>query len=187
MSAGSMSFRHFILGLLTQQPMSGYSIKCTLENFSWLVGKPSFGSLYPALHALLNDNLVTVEVVTHESKPPSKVYSITQRGRQVLKEWVQQPAGTSTSLKDFVMRLMLADNFDHDGLIAQLRQRRDQVAAHHTDLEHLVTTPSDSQKLQQQLALDYGLALATAGLNWLDRKLDQLSEQVLLMEDLQKG
>lgn len=184
MSAGTMSFRYFILGLLAQQPMSGYGIKCTLENFSWLVGQPSFGSLYPALHALLRDNLVTVEVITHDSKPPSKVYSITELGRQALKEWAQQPAGASTSLKDFVMRLMLADNFDHAGLVAQLRQRRTQVAAHRVDLEHLVTTSGESQKLQQHLALDYGLALATAGLSWLDRQLDRLSKQGLPVGDL---
>ncbi len=186
MSAGSMSFRHFILGLLTQQPMSGYSVKRALENFSWLVGEPSFGSVYPALHALLKDGLVTVEVVSGEGKPSSKIYSITESGRQVLQEWAEQPAEPNTSLKDFVMRLMLANSFSDAGLIAQLRQRRDQVASHRAELEN-VKSSNGHQSQRQQLALDYGLALATAGLSWLDTKLDQLSQQPLPMEGLPKG
>ena len=31
MTAGAVSFRHFILGLLKQQPMSGYDIKRLLK------------------------------------------------------------------------------------------------------------------------------------------------------------
>jgi DNA-binding PadR family transcriptional regulator len=50
-----------ILGLLAQQPMSGYDIKRFLKSLSWLIDSPSFGSIYPTLRALREDDLVTME------------------------------------------------------------------------------------------------------------------------------
>jgi DNA-binding PadR family transcriptional regulator len=55
MVAGSLSFRYFVLELLAQQPMSGYDIKRLLAHLSWLIGGASFGNIYPALHALLEN------------------------------------------------------------------------------------------------------------------------------------
>ena len=46
MAAATVSLRYFILGLLTQQPMSGYDIKRSLKGLIWLIGNPSGGSLY---------------------------------------------------------------------------------------------------------------------------------------------
>jgi len=68
--ASAVSIRHFILGLLNRQRMSGYDIRRFLKSLSWLIDSPSPGSLYPALHILLEDGLVTVEVVSRQDKPP---------------------------------------------------------------------------------------------------------------------
>jgi PadR family transcriptional regulator AphA len=175
MKANTVSLRYFILGLLTRQSMSGYDIKRFLKSLGWLIGSPSFGSLYPALHALLEDGLATVDVLSREDKPPRKIYSITERGKQALQEWVDQPVEQGASLKAFVMRLVLASNFSRAGLIAQLRQRRSQVADHHASLGQIAKTV-DERDLGQRLALGYGLAIAAAELTWLDSTLDRLSE-----------
>jgi PadR family transcriptional regulator AphA len=182
MSAGSISFRHFILGLLTQQPMSGYDIKRVLKSLGWLLGNPSFGSLYPALHTLLKDSLAVVDVDSRQNKPSRKIYSITEAGRQALEEWINQPVGPNTSIKAFVMRLVLADNLSNAGLISQLYQRRAQVATHRADLEQMVQELDDQTSSGQRLALDYGLALADSELAWLDSALNRLSRQPLPME-----
>lgn len=175
MPAGSVNFRHLILGLLTQQPMTGYDIRRVLQSLGWLVGNPSFGSLYPTLHALLEDGLVTVAVTPRQEKPSRKVYSITEAGRQALQEWIDRSVASNASLKAFVMRLILANNFARPGLVAHLQQRRVQVTEHHAALEQAIRT-LDERTNWQRLALDYGLALATAELAWLDSTLDRLSQ-----------
>ena len=186
MSASTVSFRHFILGLLTRQPMSGYDIRRSLKSLSWLVGSPSFGGLYPALHALLKDGLATVEAVPREGKPPRKIYRITEAGKQALNDWINQSTAPSAPLKAFAMRLVLASNFSQAGLIAHLQQRRAQVAAHCATLEQTVNTQDEKTDLGQHLVLDYGLALASAELAWLDSTLNRLS-QPLPMEVVQGG
>jgi DNA-binding PadR family transcriptional regulator len=162
--------------------MSGYDIKRVLKSLGWLLGNPSFGSLYPALHTLLKDGLAVVDVDSRQNKPSRKIYSITEAGRQALAEWINRPVGPNTSIKAFVMRLVLADNLSNAGLIAQLYQRRAQVATHRTDLEHMVKELDDQISSGQRLALDYGLALATTELAWLDSTLNRLSRQPLPME-----
>jgi len=180
--ASALSIRHFILGLLTQQPMSGYDIKRFLESLSWLIDSPSFGSLYPALHMLLEDGLVTVDVVSRQDRPPRKIYTITEAGRQALREWMDQPVAPGASLKTFVMRLILATNLSHTGLIAHLQQRRSQVAAHRATLRRIAGAPDGTMDSGQRLTFGYGLTLATAELDWLDSTLEQLSQQLLPVE-----
>jgi DNA-binding PadR family transcriptional regulator len=176
--ASAVSIRHFILGLLTRQPMSGYDIKRFLKSLSWLIDSPSFGSLYPALHALLEDDLVTVEILSRQDKPPRKIYTITEKGRQVLQEWMDRPVAPGASLKAFVMRLILASNLSHAGLIAHLQQRRAQVAAHQLALEQTAQAMDDDMDLGERLALDYGLAVAAAELAWLDHTLAWSSQRL---------
>jgi DNA-binding PadR family transcriptional regulator len=180
--ARAVSIRHLILGLLTQHPMSGYDIRRFLKSLSWLIESPSFGTIYPTLRALREEGLVTVEVIPRQDKPPRKIYTITEAGRQALQEWVDQPVTSGASLKAFVMRLILAGSFSHTGLIAHLQQRRSQVASHHATLTQLTETPDRVKDDGHRIAFDYSLALASAELAWLDSALEQLSQQPLPLE-----
>lgn len=165
--------------------MSGYDIKRMLKSLSWLIGEPSFGSLYPALKALEQDSLVTMELESRENKPSRKLYNITEAGIQTLDEWISQPAGANASLKAFVMRLILADNLSRSALIAQLYQRRAQIAAHRAALEDNAQQTDDGADSVQRMALEYGLALADAELAWLDGALDRLLTQPQAVEVVQ--
>jgi len=173
MATGSKSFRHFVLGLLAHSPMSGYDIRRLMQSLGWLMGNPSFGSIYPALHALLEDGLATVEVVPYQSKPPRKIYSITEAGRRALQEWLDRPAVENAPLRAFVMRLILAEQFTPTGLVAHLEQRRDQVAAQYAALEQMIEGLSEQEDVGRWLAVDYALSVAAAELAWLDRRLER--------------
>jgi PadR family transcriptional regulator AphA len=180
--AGTKGIRHFILGLLAQQPMSGYDIKRFLKSLSWLIDAPSLGSLYPSLHALLKDGLVTMEVVAGKDRPSRKIYSITGAGEEALRAWLNQPSEPNASLKKFVMRLALADQLSQVGLLAHLQQRRAHVAAQKATLEQAIEAESENVDLGERLMLGYGLNLAAAELAWLDSTLARLSQPSLSAE-----
>jgi len=185
--ASNMSIRDFVLGLLARQPMSGYDIKRFLKKLSWLIGSPSFGSLYPTLHGLLKDGLATMQVVPNQDRPPRKTYTITAAGRQALNERLGQPTAAGLSLKAFVMHLALASHLSHANLRAYLEQRRGQVAAHRGNLEKAATTMDENVDLGERLTIDYGLVLATSELDWLDHTLAWLSEPSVPTEAVQSG
>jgi PadR family transcriptional regulator AphA len=177
MATSNAGFRYFTLGLLAHQPMSGYDIRRFLKSLEWLIGSPSFGIIYPALHALLEDGLVTMEVASRPDKPPRKIYSITEAGRQALLEWVDQPPASNANLKAFIMRLIPVGSSAHAGLIVHLQQRRAQVLAHQADLERIIADWAEGVDWGQRLAVDYGLAVASAELAWLDKVLVRLSTE----------
>jgi DNA-binding PadR family transcriptional regulator len=178
-----VSLRYFVLGLLAQQSMSGYDIKGFLKGLSWLIGSPSGGSLYPVLRALRREGMVTMEVIPGLDRPPRKIYTIAERGRCDLRLWIEQPAEPNASLKAFVMRLLLASNFSDAALVAHLEQRRAQVAAHCHALNQAVAMPQTRDDLCQFLAIDYGVAMATAEQRWLDQTLDKFSGRLPSQED----
>jgi DNA-binding PadR family transcriptional regulator len=174
--ASTKGIRHFILGLLTQQSMSGYDIKRFLDRLSWLIDVPSLGSLYPSLHALLRDGLVTMEVVASQDRPSRKIYSITEAGEEALRAWLNRPTGSNASLKKFVMRLALAGQLSQVGLLAHLEQRRARVVAQKMTLEQAIEAEDEGAGFRERLVLDYGLSLAAAELAWLDSTLARLSQ-----------
>jgi len=180
--ASAKGIRHFILGLLTRQPMSGYDIKRFLKSLSWLIDVPSLGSLYPSLHTLLRDGLVTMEVVASKDRPPRKIYSITEAGEEALRTWLNQPSEPNASLKKFIMRLALADQLSQVSLLTHLEQRRARVAAQKMTLEQAVEAEDEGADSGERLMLDYGLSLAAAELAWLDSTLARLSQPSLSVE-----
>lgn len=171
-----MSTRHVILGLLVKQPMSGYDIKALFKGLSWMTGSPSYGSLYPTLHALREEAMVDVTVQMGEGKPSRKLYTITERGHQALRAWLQKPAAPELSTKDFVRQLIVFENTSKGELRSYLERRREQLTAYlsrtnsvkqHGDIQ----PESDSG---QRLVYDYGVAMAKAEMSWLNERLGEL-------------
>ncbi|MBN1261959.1 MAG: PadR family transcriptional regulator [Anaerolineae bacterium] len=178
MATGASHYRFSILGLLAQHPLSGYDLKRVLNGLSWLIGSPSFGSLYPALHALQAEGLVAVETRLREGKPPRKIYSITEEGTAALEHWLDEPGAPQASLKGFVMRLLLAGVLEPEALTRHLVQRQTLVAGQlarlHEEMEH---------DAGQQLATAYQIAMARSELEWIQETLANLSAGKSLTEE----
>ncbi len=50
-----------------------------------------YSQIYPELAKLEVEELATFEVVAQHDLPAKKVYTITEKGREALKEWVTTP------------------------------------------------------------------------------------------------
>lgn len=79
-----------VLKLVSKKAMYGYEIikvvnQETNNAFEW-----KEGTLYPCLHRLENDGLITSEWITEGSARPRKYYSITKKGVGVMEEKVDE-------------------------------------------------------------------------------------------------
>ncbi len=169
-----MNIRHVILGLLAQQAMSGYDIKSLFKGLTWLIDAPSYGSLYPTLHTLLEEGLVSVDVEPGRGKPSRKLYQITEAGRRELIERLESSELPERSIRAFVRQLILAEYLSPDTLAAHLARRREQLAEY---LQRTEYTNDDPTEVGQWLIHDYGTTLARAELNWLDTRLAELKAE----------
>jgi PadR family transcriptional regulator PadR len=84
-SAGSRShIALLILGLIAEEPMYGYRIIKELSARSERHFQMKEGSLYPVLHQLEKDGLLTTEWQEQRGKPSRRYYHLTSKGRKEL-------------------------------------------------------------------------------------------------------
>lgn len=79
-----------ILGLLSHEELTGYEIKKRMDTTLKYFWSASYGSIYPALTDLVNRGLATKREDT-ENKRNKLIYTITDNGRDYLKEWLALP------------------------------------------------------------------------------------------------
>ena len=91
-----------ILGVLDGGDLHGYEIAKRIRRLSDKALDVGEGQLYPALHTLEHEKLVTATWVPQDGKPPRKVYQITEGGRSVLtgkrNEWKKFAEGVAAVL-----------------------------------------------------------------------------------------
>ena len=79
-----------ILGLLSHEELTGYEIKKRMDTTLKYFWGASYGSIYPTLSDLVNRGLATKKE-DGESKRNKLIYTITDMGRNYLKEWLKSP------------------------------------------------------------------------------------------------
>ncbi len=80
-----------ILGLLSHEELTGYEIKKRMDTSLRYFWGASYGSIYPALNDLVARGLA-VSRDGAENKRTKIIYSITDAGREYLRQWLSAPA-----------------------------------------------------------------------------------------------
>lgn len=161
-----MSHKHLILGLLLDQPMTGYDIRKHVQAVLSAATSTSYGTLYPALHRLQTEGCVVVEEVPQKGRPPKKVYRITAAGERELTVWLKQPPEADKVRREFLLKLYLARHLPRPELIKLLEQRRTETLA---ALNTLRTHPKNGSYEEDTWIREYVVALHKAEIAWLDK------------------
>lgn len=128
-----MNVRTVCLAILNFRDASGYEIKklATESHYSHFIDA-SFGSIYPALSKLGGEGLVTQREEREPGKPPRKVYSITEAGREELLGQLSEPPREDVFRSEFLMVAMCAHLLDRDtvarAIDTNLQQMRAQLS-----------------------------------------------------------
>lgn len=104
-----MDVRTICLGILSRGDATGYEIKKLFEDGSYQhFVEASFGSIYPALSRLTEDELVSVRSESQEKRPDRKVYSITDAGRAAFLDSLMKPLPEDRHRSPFVFAMMFS-------------------------------------------------------------------------------
>ena len=79
-----------VLLALSHQAMHGYEISKFIETKSRGFFRVPFGSLYPVLHRLETEKLISAKWDDENAAKPKKTYALTAKGRAALNEEVEQ-------------------------------------------------------------------------------------------------
>lgn len=122
-----MAIKYAILGLLSHQAHSGYDLKKRFAEAAALYWSGNNNQIYRTLLELLEEELVTKEVHAQEKLPARKVYSITEKGRVALQEWVRSVPEPPEVRNTFLIQLMWAGQLERAELQALLEQYEHEV------------------------------------------------------------
>ena len=98
-----------ILGLLSHEDLTGYEIKKRIDTTLKFFWSASFGSIYPTLKELVI-NGYAIKSDTAENDRNKIRYTITEQGRQHLKDWLEIPIEKDELRYETLLKLFFADN-----------------------------------------------------------------------------
>src|SRR5580704_6947165 len=107
-------FEQVLLGVIADEPRSGYGLKKLFGSSPASVYQPSPGALYPALRRLEERGLLHAEKQVSSGRRTQRLYQVTESGLAVYLEWLRQPVDPETvgaELGQHLMRFSLMENY----------------------------------------------------------------------------
>ena len=163
--------RFAILGMLMSGPKSGYDLKQDFEQQIRHFWSESLGQIYPALHRLHDEGLVSVRTERGKGRPERKVYRITKAGADAFRTWLSQPAAASGVRNELLLKVFFgtemsqAQVLDHiERFEASQRELRTLYRFFEKEIEQRPGPPG--RKLYWRLALSSGRHINRARLAW---------------------
>lgn len=171
--------RYAVLGILSLGPMSGYDIKKTIEASLSNFWSESYGQIYPILKELVSEGLAMSHTEVPSVGPSRRVYTITQAGREELRQWLERPAEHNVGRIEILLKLFFGWQLppeENRRKVEEYQQFHQQLLGKYETIEQwLKTEHANHQGLPYWLmTVSYGQHVSRALLDWCDETLERL-------------
>lgn len=162
---------YVILGLLAEQPLSGYQIKKIIDirfSFFW---SESFGQIFPALKSLANEGLVEECPQEAADGRATRTYQITPAGKTALIDWLSQPVEKESLRLEILLKTYFSGYAAPEAMLTHLSAFEESHARqlHILGLfqEELLRIPDEDENHGDILrVIDFGQKANRAYLDW---------------------
>jgi DNA-binding PadR family transcriptional regulator len=156
-----------ILGLIHQEPLTGYGIRKQFETTALGNYSSSPGAIYPALDRLQKSDLVIKSKLPNQKK---EKFNCTPKGLKTLKEWLLQPVElTDVAKKTDELLLKFAfmhKLLDKNQVLEYLESFHLQLKLYLGELKSFHDKEGAHLPLHGRLAFEHGLVSYAATLKW---------------------
>ena len=184
--------QYAILGFLASEPGTGYDIRHAFEIISGFWHE-SYGQIYPTLRRLTDEGLVTKQAEAGAKGADRIVYEITQKGRDALEAWLEEPVRIAPERLEILLRIIFGERTEPETLIRQVEHYRSEMLKRYDECKQHEREPVEGELVLEQLTVKYGLKQIAATIEWCDetllemrtfcgRLLLKLNEHRLLLE-----
>jgi len=124
-----MALRDAVLAALLEAEASGYDLAkgfdASVANF-WMATPQQ---LYKELERMESQGLVQARVVQQERRPNKRLYSLTEAGREALRDFTAQPAKPTAIRDELLVKVQAVDGGDVAAVRAGITERLDWARA----------------------------------------------------------
>ncbi|MGH3161103.1 MAG: PadR family transcriptional regulator [Streptosporangiaceae bacterium] len=174
-------FEQVLLGVIASEPRSGYGLKKMFNSSPASVYQPSPGALYPALRRLEERGLLRAEEQVSSGRRALRLYRVTDAGLAGYLEWLRRPVDPETvaaELGQHLMRFSLMENFlERAEVIAFLADLGGALDGFVAGMEQFAASRRGTLRQHAVLALEHGIAIHRASLEWVRSAMTALSEE----------
>lgn len=159
-----------ILGLLSHEELTGYEIKKRIDTALKYFWGASYGSIYPTLNGLLNDGMVT-KLETKESGRNKAIYSITEKGRKHLHNWLTLPVVKDEVRYETLLKLFFGNDIGKKVTLEHIKNFEAKIKEEFPYLNSALSTlekvkDTDAAHKYYLLTAMFGVKVYNAYLEW---------------------
>lgn len=159
-----------LLGLLHQQPRSGYDLRKIFTSTAMGSFSDSPGAIYPALGRLEASGLARGKVEESTSMRKRRIFAITPKGLAALKAWLNKPV-TRDDIVNGIGGLMLRFAFMDETVgvkrtVAFLGEFANEIEGYIPGLQQFLESHANEMALSSRLALECGIQEYAMRLRW---------------------
>jgi DNA-binding PadR family transcriptional regulator len=168
-----------ILGFLARRPLSGYDLRKLIAGSVGYFWSPAKSRIYAVLPRLVEQGLATSEDVRQATRPDKQIYTITPRGRDLVRSWLADPGvEPDTSRNPILVKLFFGREADPAALVEMVEQRRRELVALLAELEAIEERIRDrDEDFYGYLTLRWGLLRLRATIEWADETLRAVNQR----------
>ncbi len=159
-----------LLGLIHQQPMSGYDLRKVFASTAMGSYSDSPGAIYPALHRLAARGLVRGAMKKSGSLRTRRVFTITPDGSAAFKSWLKGPVTRPDVMRrvdDLLLRFAFMDQaLGRAGSVRFLRQFAAEIDSYISELRQFLGVHRNQMPTSGRLAVECGIQQYTSQLEW---------------------
>jgi DNA-binding PadR family transcriptional regulator len=174
--------RYVVLGMLMEEPLTGYALRQRIAGSVGHFWSESFGQLYPTLRQLAAEGLVEAKAARRGPGRAGATYAVTPRGKGVLAAWVAQPPAIEPMRNELLLKVFFGGAVTPDVTARNLEAIAARIRAQRAVLEG-VARGFDAQASCHadapywKLTLEFGLRFMRTALEWIDHALGVVRAQ----------
>ncbi len=170
-----------LLGLLAIQPMSGYDLGLTIRESVGHFWNESYGQIYPNLKKLAREGFVSSKAERQKGKPDRRIYSVTEKGRERLTQWLAVPPQPEIPRSELLLKLFFGEQVPAEVLIGYVERMAEERRALLEQLEQVERDEIDKNQHYPgapywRMAAHFGQMEMKAHLRWANETLAELNK-----------
>jgi DNA-binding PadR family transcriptional regulator len=183
-----MALPHAILAALNDCPCSGYDLAKRFDGSVGFFWNATHQQIYRELTKLEEQSQIDAQLIQQEHRPDKKIYTLTEKGRESLRSWIETPSTVSPLKDDLLVKIFAGSIVTPQTIVSELKHHRAQhletlhtyqaIAARYFPERWSKTCLRQSQLSDvgryQYITLRQGIRLETEWLAWCQEAIDLL-------------
>ncbi|MEP3225745.1 MAG: PadR family transcriptional regulator [Parasphingorhabdus sp.] len=177
-----MALKYAILVSLSEGPKSGYDVAKQFDESIGFFWRARHSQIYREMGKLRDNGLASAEEVPQLGKPNRIVFTISDAGRQALRQWSLEPSEPPELKDHFLVQLYGIETIDIEGVRQNLLRRIERHQDRHAEyvMKHKLLENSQSlSDVGKQLALEVGMRWEWEWVDWCTQALERLSPEAV--------